>query len=260
VPLFLLKVILTPVLIGGATLAARRWGPAIGGLIVALPLTSGPVLFFMSLDQGPAFASVAAVGSLLGLAAIAAFCVAYAWIDRRAGPIPSVATGAAAFAVAGVALHAVIGAPLWLVIALVVAAVVAATRAIPRSGAVHGPLPHRSWDLPARMVVATCLVVVITAAAPILGPGWSGIVATFPVYLAVMAAFTHRHAGAVAADDVLRGLLAGLYGTAAFYVVVTLGLGSAGIAVTFSAAVAVALGIEAASLRVLRPGVAPEPL
>jgi hypothetical protein len=259
VPLLLLKVVLTPVLIGGATLAARRWGPAIGGLIVALPLTSGPVLFFMALDQGPAFASVAAVGSLLGLAAIASFCVAYAWTDRRAGPIPSVAAGAAAFAVAGAALHAVIGAPLWLVVALVVAAVVAATRAIPRSGAAHGPLPHPSWDLPARMIVATCLVVIITAAAPILGPGWSGIVATLPVYLAVMAVFTHRHAGRAAADDVLRGLLAGLYGTAAFYVVVTLGLGAAGIAVTFSAAVAVALAIEAASLRILRPGVAPEP-
>jgi hypothetical protein len=260
VPLLLLKVVLTPVLIGGATLAARRWGPAVGGLIVALPLTSGPALFFMALDQGPAFASVAAVGSLLGLAAIAAFCVAYAWTDRRAGPSPSVAAGAAAFAVAGAALHAAIGAPLWLVVALVVAAVIAATRVIPRSVAAHGPLPHPSWDLPARMVVATCLVVIITAAAPILGPGWSGILATFPVYLAVMAVFTHRHAGAAAADDVLRGLLAGLYGTAAFYVVVTLGLGSAGIAVTFSAAVAVALAIEAASLRIVRPGVAPEPL
>lgn len=214
----------------------------------------------MSLDQGPAFASVAAVGSLLGLAAISAFCVAYAWTDRRAGPIPSVAAGAPAFAGAGAALHAVIGAPLWLVVALVVAAVVAATRAIPRSGAAHGPLPHPSWDLPARMVVATCLVVIITAAAPILGPGWSGIVATLPVYLAVMAVFTHRHAGTAAADDALRGLLAGLYGTAAFYVVVTLGLEAAGIAVTFSAAVAVALAIEAASLRILRPGVAPEPL
>jgi hypothetical protein len=37
VPILALKLVLTPVLIGGASLAARRWGPAIGGLIVALP-------------------------------------------------------------------------------------------------------------------------------------------------------------------------------------------------------------------------------
>jgi len=260
VPLLLLKVVLTPLLIGGATLAARRWGPAVGGLIIALPLTSGPVLFFMSLDQGPAFASEAAVGSLLGLAAIAAFCVAYAAMDRRSGPGPSVVAGAAAFAAAGLVLHALLGLPLWALVVIVVAAVVGATLRVPRSGLRHGPLPRPSWDLPARMVVATCLVVGITALAPVLGPAWSGIIATFPVYLAVMTVFTHRHAGAAAADDVLRGLLAGLYGTAAFYVVVTLGLGAAGIAVTFCAAVALALGIEAASLRILRPGVAPEPL
>ena len=44
-PVLALKLILTPLLIGGASLAARRWGPAIGGWLVSLPLTSGPVTF-----------------------------------------------------------------------------------------------------------------------------------------------------------------------------------------------------------------------
>ena len=38
-PLLLLKLVLTPVVVGGASLAVRRWGPAIGGWIVSLPLT-----------------------------------------------------------------------------------------------------------------------------------------------------------------------------------------------------------------------------
>jgi hypothetical protein len=171
-----------------------------------------------------------------------------------------VAAGAAAFVAAGLALHTLLGLPLWALVTIVVATVAGATLLVPRSGLRHGPLPHPSWDLPARMIVATCLVVGITAVAPVLGPSWSGMVATFPVYLAVMAAFTQRHAGSAAADDVLCGLLAGLYGTAAFYVVVTLGLDAAGIAITFGAAASVAVGIEAASLRILRPGVVPEPL
>ncbi len=258
-PAFALKIVLTPLLIGGATVVARRWGPTVGGWLVALPLTSGPVLLFMAIDQGPGFAAAAAVGSLIGLAAIASFCVAYAAADRRWGAGVSLACGAGAFGVAGVALHAIIGAPLWLVAALVVAAITGAPLVIPRSGQDHGAIPHPAWDLPARMIVATVLVVAVTTAAPALGPGWSGLVATFPVYLSVMAAFTHRHAGRAAADDVLRGLLAGLYGTATFYLVVTLALGSAGIAATFALAVVVALAIEAVSLWILRPGVEPEP-
>ena len=258
-PILLLKVVLTPLLIAGATLAARRWGPTIGGWLIALPLTSGPILFFMSIDQGPGFASVAAVGSLVGLAAIAAFCVAYAAADRHAGPVFSFAAGALAFAIAGTALHAIVDIALLLVVALVLAAIIGASRVIPRSGAAHTAVAHPAWDLPARMVVASCLVVGITAIAPVLGPAWSGLVATFPVYLSVMAMFTHRHAGPAAADDVLRGLLAGLFGTVAFYVVVTLGLGFAGIAATFVGAGVVAIAIEAVSLRIVRPGVEPEP-
>jgi hypothetical protein len=259
VPLLLVKVVLTPILIGAATLAARRWGPMVGGVLIALPLTSGPVLFFMAIDQGPSFAAEAAVGSLVGLAAIAAFCVAYARTDRRAGPMASVAAGAVAFAAAGFVLHAALGLPLWLVVLGVVGAIAGATLVVPRSGRRHGPLPHPTWDLPMRMVVATALVVSVTGLAPVLGPAWSGIVATFPVYLAVMAAFTQRHAGPDGADDVLRGMLAGLYGTVAFYVVVTLGLGATGIGATFAGAVLVAVAIEALALRVARPGVTPEP-
>ena len=258
-PLLVLKLVLTPLLIGGATLAARRWGPAIGGLLIALPLTSGPILFFMAIDQGPAFTQAAAAGTTIGLAAIAGYCIAYARVDRRLGPVGSLVVASLAYVVVGAVLHVIIGAPLWVVGAMTVASIALATRVIPFSGVAHGPIAHPAWDLPARMVVATALVVSITALAPLLGPGWSGIVATFPVYLSVMAVFTHRHAGPVAADDVLRGILAGLYGTVAFYAVVAVGLGFAGVLVTFAAAVAVALAFEAVALRVLRPGVEPEP-
>jgi hypothetical protein len=78
VPILALKLILTPILIGGASLAGRRWGPAIGGWLVSLPLTSGPVTFFLALDRGTPFAATSAVGSLMGLMAIAGFTLAFA--------------------------------------------------------------------------------------------------------------------------------------------------------------------------------------
>src|SRR2546422_11690904 len=81
----LLRLALTATLIAVATLMSRRWGPAVGGAIAGLPLTSGPVSVFLALDQGSAFAATAAAGTLLGLLSQAAFCLVYGWIGRWAG-------------------------------------------------------------------------------------------------------------------------------------------------------------------------------
>ncbi len=62
----ILKLVLTPVLIGAASLAGRRWGPAVSGWLVGLPLTSGPITFFLALSHGATFAAAAAVGTLTG--------------------------------------------------------------------------------------------------------------------------------------------------------------------------------------------------
>src|SRR5260221_10047723 len=57
--LLILKLTLVPSLVLGATLAVRRWGPRIGGLLTGLPIVSGPALFFFAVEQGNAFAAVA---------------------------------------------------------------------------------------------------------------------------------------------------------------------------------------------------------
>jgi hypothetical protein len=44
-----IKLILTPLAITAIALAGRRWGPAVGGWIAGLPLTSGPVSLYLAL-------------------------------------------------------------------------------------------------------------------------------------------------------------------------------------------------------------------
>src|SRR5882672_8357988 len=112
-----LKIVLTPLLIAAASLAGRRWGPAVGGWFVGLPLTSGPIALFLALDHGAGFAAAAAVGSLAGALAEAAFCLAYA-AAARAGWPTALAAATAAFALVAAILQ--VAAP-----SLVVAAVAA---------------------------------------------------------------------------------------------------------------------------------------
>lgn len=245
-----LKIIVTPLLIGAASLAGRRWGPAVSGWLVGLPLTSGPVTFFLALSHGASFAAAASAGVLAGTISQAAFCLAYGHVSRRSGWFPSLLTGCAAFAVATIALQHVT-LPLLVTFLVVLVVLFATLRLLPsgdREDATAASAPPR-WDLPVRMVVATVFVVVLTAAASALGPHLTGLLAPFPLYAGILAIFAHRSQGAGAAVRVLRGLQVGLFGFACFFLVLGVLLEHAGIA--FAVAIAVALAVQGCSLAIL---------
>jgi hypothetical protein len=101
------------------------------------------------------------------------------------------------------------------------------------------------------VVLGTTLVVAISTIAPLLGPHTSGLVATFPLYVSILAVFSHATEGPAAAIDVQRGLLAGLFGTTAFALILHLAIVPLGIGPSFALAIAVTLGLQAFALRFL---------
>jgi hypothetical protein len=248
-----LKVVLTPVLVGTASLAGRYWGPAVSGWLVGLPFTSAPVVFFLALDHGVEFAAAVAVGTLAGTASQAAFCVAYGWLALRRGwPVALTAGIFTFFASTAVLQRLSLG--FALLVAMVVASLAIALRTMPEGGAVapsKGSVLPR-WDLPARMVVATVFVLLLTSLARNLGPQLTGLLAPFPLYAAILTVFAHRLEGPGAAVQVLRGLLLGLFAFAGFFLVLALAIERTGIAVGFAAALAVTLALQAGSLWVLQ--------
>lgn len=258
------KLVATPLLVGGATLAARRWGPSVGGWIVALPLTSAPVLFFLALDQGVAFASDAARGTLVGLGLNAAWCLAYASLARH-GPGAALAAALALYALFAAGSVPFLGAPFVPLAAGSAAGIALALRALPPRRPA-GTVAHPRWDLPARVVLGTALVLALTTLAPRLGAGLSGLLATYPAYVTVLVVFTHLHLGPAGAVEVLRGVLTGLFGTLAFYVVLHPALPALGTGPAFLVASAASLAVQAVTLRRVRgpaagagPGVTVEP-
>ena len=186
---------------------------------------------------------------MLGIFATIAWALAYTAVATRgAGLAPSVAAGAAVFAIVGTAVRELTIGPLALYLALVVVLLVS-IRLIPASLTHYGiHLPW--WDLPARMVLATALVLAITSSATVLGPRLAGLLATIPLYASILAGFGHRLAAPAAAIDVWRGLLFGLFGFGAFYLMLALYLEPLGLA-AFGIAVGAALVAQALTLRVM---------
>jgi hypothetical protein len=246
-----LKLVATPALIGTATLVGRRWGQSVGGWLVGLPLTTGPVAFFIALEQGTAFGAAAAAGSLGGAVAETAFAVAYGRSAGRGGWLRSLLVGSAAYAgVAAVLQGLALG--LAALSGVAVVALIVSLRLLPTDSPGAAPAPSPSWDVPARMVLATAVVLALTALAPRLGATLSGLLATYPVFAAILTAFGHRLQGVGAAVGVLRGLLFGLFAFVGFCLVLALGLVPLGIATAFAAAIAVALLVQGISLWCLR--------
>lgn len=246
-----LKLVATPALIGTATLVGRRWGQSIGGWLVGLPLTTGPVAFFIALEQGTAFGAAAAAGSLGGAVAEAAFAVAYGRSASRSGWLPSLLAGSMAYAAVAAVLQGLGLGPV-LLFGVAVVALIVSLQLIPSESPGTASAPPPRWDVPARMVLATAVVLALTALAPRLGATLSGLLATYPLFAAILTAFGHRLEGAGAAVSVLRGLLFGLFSFVAFCLVLALALVPLGIAGAFVAAIAVALLVQGASLWRLR--------
>jgi hypothetical protein len=109
----------------------------------------------------------------------------------------------------------------------------------------------RAWDVLARALVATALVLVLSAVAEALGPRLVGMVAPFPVYASVMASFAFASEGPAASLRLLRGVLVGAYGFACFYLVVAVLVRDAVVG-AFVAATVTALSIQLCSMWAIR--------
>jgi len=245
------ELIIGPLLVGAATLAARRWGTAIGGLLSAFPAVVGPVLLITAQERGDLFAARAASGTLLGLGALSAFVLIYARVAVRARWGWSLAAGWSAAALIALALG-------WLdpagrlAAGLLVAtgSLLIAYVAMPRGA---GPAPpavqpagetRPEDDLRLRMILTAVLVASLASAAMLVGPLVGGILAGLPVLASVLAVFTHRRGGHGAVVGLLRGMVVGMSGFVAFCAVVAASIVALGAGPAFAAAIATAVALQ----------------
>jgi hypothetical protein len=251
--LSILKIAMAPTLIGLASLAGRKWGPTISGWIVGMPLTTGPVIFVLAVQQGTAYATTAALGTLSGGLSLMIFALAYSWLARSfRWPITLTISSLLFFAATFVLQQQTFALfPLFLAIVGLLLITLRLMPPDPTPSQVT-PMILPWWDLPARMIVVTTLVLVLTSFSTVLGPRLTGLLATFPVYASTLSAFAQHLQGPWAAAQVQRGLLLGLFSFAGFYLFLGATLQSFGVALAFGGAIMVALLIQGGTLSVLQ--------
>jgi hypothetical protein len=258
VDLLLVKLTLAPALVVGSSLAGRRWGHEVSGLLVALPLVAGPILLITDLQHGAHFASRAAAASLLGLVALASFVVTFARVSRRHGWALAVAAGWSAFLAVALGFSAA-KLPAGAGLAIALCAYALAPRLMP-------PDPHLdldgdadldaelpAWDLPARAVATALLVLGLTGASAGLGPTLTGVLTPFPVSNTVLVAFVLVLEGPAHANAFLRGFLRGAFGFVAFCFLVAVLLVPLGVVAAFVLALCGALAAQAVARALARP-------
>lgn len=247
-----LKLLMAPVLIAAATLAGRRWGPAVSGWFISFPFISAPISLILALQNGLDFAAQAAAGTLGGQVCCCAFSASYLLAAKKLPWWWSAPLAAGAYFGCGAVWNAY-PQPLLPAFGLLVAVIFLLLAFIPRSAhqQQRGQAPW--WDLPTRMITAVVFVSVLTSAAGALGPQLSGLLSSFPVMGIILACFTHAQQGNQAVHALLRGSILGSFAIAAFYLTVG-GLlpvtGSLLVYVLGAAAAAAANGI---TLRFMRP-------
>jgi hypothetical protein len=238
------KVFLAPSFVVGASLAARRFGPRVGGLVGGLPVVAGPILLIYALTHGASFAADAAAGTLLGLISLTAFVVVYGRLARHAPWLLSLLAGWSAFAL-GTLIFTPLTIPIGVALVLAGAGFLVGLKLLPDPlSDVSETSPPPAWDLPLRAFCALVLVLALTAASGWLGSRLSGLLAPFPVIASVLAVFTHAQRGADEFLRLARGLIAGFFAFALFCFTLSISLRTLPIAASFVLATAVAALVQ----------------
>jgi len=239
----LAKAALSAAVVGALLMMLRRASPRASGLAAAVPINSAPALFWLSFDQGGAFAANAALGALWGTGLTVLLGIAFARLALRfhvawAGALACVAVATT------VLLTGAQPAALTVVTALALTTILVGQVAQPQPEYAPRRRDSRARDAVLSMGTAGGMSLLVSELSRYGGPQFCGLVATIPVICFAALQAAHRQGGVSLMVQVLDGYLSGMLAKAAFLGVLVFawsaGAGQWGWAMAFAGA-AVAL-------------------
>jgi hypothetical protein len=239
---FLIRVLLAPLAVIAGTLTQRRFGYAVSGLILGLPLTSLPLLWLVALQHGTAFASSMTGALLVGSIAEAIVLWLYARLTIHLSPSLALVGALGAFALAAEAVNLL---RLSALLAGLITALgfAAALRWWPVTDNASTLEEGRS-RLWLRVTMSAVFTIVLVALAGRLGPVLAGLIDALPAMSLMMAFTTHQDHGSGASSRFLHGVTRGSFSYLAAMIVLAELLRTGNLLVAFVAALAAALIVQ----------------
>ena len=241
--LVLFKFTVTPILVGLASLAARRWGNTVAGLLTGFPLMTAPISIFLTIEEGPAFSIAATTGIHIALIGVATYSICYVLMARLAAWPIAILVAYGVFCTTSWAAQHIVTTQTQAALAAY-GAILLAVIVMPRGAPGAGPTGVPYWEIWLRMLATAAMIALVTSVAGLLGPTWTGIVSTVPVMGTILATFTHARHGADAVATFLRSMMLSMFSFATFFVVVGLALASVDILSSYVLATVIAVGLS----------------
>lgn len=228
-----------------ATLVARRFGHAIGGVVAGMPMIAAPVCAILLVDQGAPTVQAIALATLVCIPGSVVHSVSVTWTARRAPWPVSVGFGLTLFTAVGLALT-------WLRLppaascVLALAAPSLGLLACPRITGTGGPVSVPRAEIVLRLLAAVTMAAAVILSADAFPPAVSGLLLAVPITGTILPCFTLPRHGAQATAALMSGFILGLHGFAAFFVALYLSLDRFGPLPGFVLALVAAAGMAAA--------------
>lgn len=201
--LLVLKIVLSIGMVVLITLVAERASPRLAGVLIGFPLGVGLTLFFLGVEQGPAFAAESSLWSIQGILATIAFCWCYQSSIRL---MPHNVNGSLLLGcLCGLTGYFVVATILQLVMPEnnVLRVLLVVLLLVPPALSFRRCAPQKvkrrvvaSWPMLAlRAIFAALVILTVTGVAAIVGPTWSGLLAAFPTAILPAVMILHFHYG-----------------------------------------------------------------
>lgn len=240
--MFFIKILITLILVILLTEISKRVRPAVGGILMGLPLGAGLSTYFLAYEQGIPFLIQAIPWGILGLSSSLVFSLAY-YLTDRFFPHPVRVVSALRSSLVAIVVYGLVSSglrlfPLRLEVALLVTL-----------GAIFLNLGLVRWLIPPsikppktqfsltlillRGVITAFTIALITGMARIIGPVWSGILSAFPIVLFQVLVFLHVEEGSRVYPGIITGFAYSVLNLLLFYLLLAFFLPLIGLNLTY---------------------------
>lgn len=216
-----LKLFLAPFFVWIISVLQGRYNARLGGLFLGLPLTTGPFLLIIGLQEGRSFAKTAAHGVLVGQLSLIVFCFVYALAAKNLNWKRSIFIATIAVWSSGYFFNLINFSNLGVIMTLFFVWSIS-LGLFPKHEKPTEKVVAPNWELPVRLITTVVLILLLTATANILGSKVSGALSTYPTIITVLGAFSHRRNGPKYLIATLHALIQALPITSLIMIALTL--------------------------------------